>query len=84
MRCEKAGTPTKKVNKSGKEFETGFRENVAALISINVIPASHAPRWEALRGLRNDASRPKRRSIYDPGQASSMLGLVAEKLNEMF
>lgn len=84
LRCEAAGIATKVNAKNGKEFSTTFKQNIEALKSNNIISQAHELRWEAIRDLRNDASHPERRSIFDPGQAQGTLLLLVECLNEMF
>ena len=84
LRCEAAGIATTFKAKNGKALETKFKDNIEALRSQGIISNNHIQRWESIRSLRNSASHPKRRSIYDPGEAQGVLLLTAETLSEMF
>ena len=84
LRCEAAGIPTKTISKNGRPNETTFKDNIEALRLQKIVSDLHSERWGAIRALRNASSHPKRRSIFDPGQAQGTLLLLVEILNEMF
>jgi hypothetical protein len=84
LRCELAGIPTRRITAGGKEWLNSFEENISALKSGNIIPSGDGTKWEAMRNLRNSASHPELRQVFDPGQAEGMLSSIVEDLNALF
>jgi Domain of unknown function (DUF4145) len=84
LRCQQLGVPTKKTIKNGKEKNTNFYENIAALSKRGIILEEDKKRWDGVRNLRNSGSHPERQLIDDPGQAQNILSLTASFLNDLF
>jgi len=61
-----------------------FFVNLETLVTAGVISADEEPRWQALRGLRNDRSHLKGYMLVDPGQAVDFLKTTAELVNALF
>jgi hypothetical protein len=48
-----------------------------------VIADEHGPQWEGFRELRNDSSHAEMQSLFTPGNAYTMLRIVAECVNAL-
>lgn len=84
LRCKQVGIRTKRVGRGGRELDTNFSENVAALMGSNLISGLDKARWDAVRNIRNSRSHPSQQMILDPGQAQGVLESAVEALNDLF
>jgi len=61
-----------------------FAESLRILVAAGLISANDAPRWKAVRELRNDRSHLEGFMLSDPGEALKVLSRTAELINLLF
>lgn len=84
LRCDQVGISTKRIGRDGKQMDTKFSENIAALLKNNFIGKEHARRLNSLRSLRNSTSHPVHQMILDPGQSQGIFEFGSDFLNTLF
>lgn len=81
---EQLTLPTQQQTSNGSTRDLGFSALINSLEKAGCIDQHLRRRWEAIRGLRNSASHPKRQSIHSPGEALNILAVTAEMLHRFF
>jgi hypothetical protein len=75
MKCKSLGAPEKLWK---------FQDTLKYLVDRKVITEHDRSEWDAIRGLRNEASHPKQQTILPPGLAASLLARMADRINSLF
>jgi hypothetical protein len=63
---------------------SSFNDKINFLAKTNMITAAERSDWHVIRQLRNIGSQPERQHILPPGTVAGMLGVVADRINNLF